>query len=867
MAGRRWDEMWELFHQAAELAPGQQRQDFLAEACPDEEVRGEVERLLAAHDRAPRLLDPLGDSPTAESPLDPLIGGQIGPYHIERLIGEGGMGRVYTARQEEPIRRRVAIKVIKLGMDTREVVARFESERQALALMDHPHIAKVLDAGATDQGRPYFVMELVSGAPICRWCDDARLTVRERLELLIPVCRAVHHAHQKGIIHRDLKPANILVAERDDRPAAVVIDFGVAKATEQRLTEMSLATAQGMLVGTPEYMSPEQAGASPDIDTRTDVYALGMVLYELLAGRLPFDLEELRQGSFLEIARTIRESRLPTPSRRLSSLGGAMETVAAARATEPAVLQRELRGELDWIVMKALDKDRERRYQSASELAVDLERHLRHQPVVAGPPTTGYRVRKFVRRHRVGVAAVSALIVSLTLGIAGSTRMAVVASRERRVAVAAQLRAQEEAEIARAVNQTLDSLLGAADPYVAAGGPVAAADVKVVDVLDRADDALAELADQPAVEAELRTTIGKSYFNLGLDERAQAHFERSVELWRRVHGDDHPKTLVARTTLAAALDRPGGDLAAAEELLRPNIESLRRVLGEEHEDTLIATGNLAALLYDRGEFDEALSLLRELIPRQQRAIGDDHFATLNARSVLAVVLSDQGEHAEAGTIIRDVLERERRVWGEDDPRTLYTLNILATILEKQSALEEAEVAFRELVRLNEQVYGRASPLWLLAAHNLGSVLAQLGRLDEAGVLLREVKAGYDDVHGPFHPHAMVATHSLARTLTEAGLPGEAAALYRDLVERARETFPPDHIYVATFEGGLGLALLRMERYAEAEAYLLANRRTLVGIFGTDHRRTLVTDQRLVELYEAWGRPEMAAEYRSSASGE
>jgi serine/threonine protein kinase/WD40 repeat protein len=366
--------------------------------------------------------------------------GQIGPYRLLRKLGAGGMGEVYEAEQREPVRRKVALKLIKWGMDTRSVVARFEAERQALAMMDHPCIAKVFDAGATDQGRPYFAMELVKGVPITDYCDRHKLPTQQRLELFMQVCEGVQHAHQKGIIHRDIKPSNVLVTIQDDKPVPKIIDFGVAKATEQRLTEKTVFTELGQLVGTPEYMSPEQAEMTGlDIDTRTDVYSLGVLLYELLSGALPFEPRELRQAGYDEIRRRIREDEPAKPSTRVSSLGEAASTAASNRGTEAGALIKRLRGDLDWISMKALEKDRTRRYGSPADLAADVARHLHSEPVLAGPPSTAYKMKKFVRRHRFGVATASVIALALVLGVLGTTYGMVNARREARRAEASNL--------------------------------------------------------------------------------------------------------------------------------------------------------------------------------------------------------------------------------------------------------------------------------------------------------------------------------------------------------------------------------------------------------------------------------------------
>jgi len=529
-----------------------------------------------------------GDATAGEAP-----GAWIGPYRLLRPIGEGGFGTVFLAEQTEPIRRRVALKIIKLGMDTRQVVARFEQERQALALMDHPGIARVLDAGATTTGRPYFVMELVDGEPVSDHADRHRLDIRARLELLAAVCLAVQHAHTKGVIHRDLKPSNILVGRQDDRAVAKVIDFGIAKATDARLTERTIDTRPHHFVGTPSYMSPEQAAGSLDIDTRTDVYALGVVLYELLAGSPPFDATTLRSASYAEIQRIIHEVEPPVPSARLGRLPRAeVDAIATQRSTDPARLLAAVRGELDWIVMKALEKDRTRRYESAGALAADLGHYLAHEPVVAAPPGAAYRLRKFVRRHRGAVAAGAAVTVALVLGVAGFAWQADVAGRQRDRALEAEDSARSRAEELALVADFQASMLAQVDPAEAGrhltadvtrrfseataqpGEPTDArqaraaafaahweqvnatdAAVALIDqtILRPSADAIASrFADQPAVAARLRQTLADRYRAFGLYDDAMPLQTAALADRRALLGDDDPATLISISRMGSA---------------------------------------------------------------------------------------------------------------------------------------------------------------------------------------------------------------------------------------------------------------------------------------------------------------------------
>jgi WD40 repeat protein/serine/threonine protein kinase len=432
-----------VFLEAVEKPTAKERAAYLDEVCRnDVALRAELESLLRAHEKAGDFLEsPILDSGVTldESPISEGPGTVIGRYKLLEKIGEGGMAVVYMAEQTEPIRRKVALKIIKLGMDTKNVIARFEAERQALALMDHPNVAKIFDGGTTDTGRPYFVMELVRGVSITEYCDTNRLSPRERLELFVQVCQAVQHAHTKGIIHRDLKPSNVMVTLHDSQPVPKIIDFGIAKATNQRLTEKTLFTRYAQIIGTPEYMSPEQAQMSGlDVDTRTDIYSLGVLLYELLTGTTPFGEEELRRAGYLEMQRVIREQEPVKPSTKLSTLGETLTGIAKCRNSTPELLRRAIRGDLDWIVMKSLEKDRVRRYETASGLAQDLERHLNNEPVLARPPSTLYRFQKLVRRNRGVFATVTAVAAALVIGLTVSAVSLVREQHARRVAVAAQ---------------------------------------------------------------------------------------------------------------------------------------------------------------------------------------------------------------------------------------------------------------------------------------------------------------------------------------------------------------------------------------------------------------------------------------------
>lgn len=721
---------------------------------------------------------------TAASVTPPSLA--FGAYRLLQKLGEGGMGEVWLAEQTRPVRRQVALKIIKAGMDTAQVVARFEAERQALALMDHPAIATVFDGGSTPEGRPYFAMEYVKGEPITTYCDRHRLSTRERLELFVLVCGGVQHAHQKGIIHRDLKPSNVLVTLQDDRPVPKIIDFGVAKATTQHLTERSLFTELGVLIGTPEYMSPEQADlTSLDVDTRTDIYSLGVLLYELLTGALPFDRKTLREKALEEIRRVIREVDPPRPSTRVTHLGPASTEAARSRRTEPARLASELRGDLDWITMKALDKDRTRRYGSASEFAADVDRHLANHPVVAGPPSATYRTRKFVRRHRFGVAAASAAIVVL---VAFAVAMAVQAqriARERDRAVAAEKTATQ-------VSSFLVDLFRSSDPTGVRGNTVT-----VREILDRgAAQVDRDLASQPLVQVNLQDTLGRVYDNLGLFDQAQPLLENA---------------LAAR----------------------------RRLVGEDHVDVATSLVSNATFWFHKGEFKKAKPMLERALAIRQQALGPEDPAVATCLHNLGNMNLVMADYDEAERLLLQSLAIREKKLPPDAPDTATTVNSLGAVAYRKSDMAKARELWERTLAMRERVLGLEHPDVAQTLNNLALVHTMTGDAGGATPLLERVIRIQEKNLGPKHPDLAFALGNLG----DAQLRLENNVAARESYDRAvriLEATNPSHPEVGRFLVGLSMANLQQGDTAAARESCERSLAIREKAFGKGHQETAMS---------------------------
>ncbi len=795
-----------------------------------------------------------GSGPLREGP-----GTKIGPYTLLQLIGEGGFGSVFMAEQTQPLRRKVALKIIKLGMDTRQVVARFEQERQALAILDHPGIAKVFDAGATQTGRPYFVMELCAGEPIDAYCDRQHLSIPERLDLFAQVCEGVQHAHTKGIIHRDLKPGNVLVSAQGGgrggggqggKPVAKIIDFGIAKATVGRLTEQAVFTEHKQIIGTPEYMSPEQAEGSLDIDTRTDVYALGVMLYELLTGSTPFSSRELRSAAYAEIQRIIREVEPPKPSTRLSQSVETLASVAAKRKTEPRKLGTIVRGELDWIVMRALEKDRTRRYESASALMVDVQRYMGGEAVLAAPPSAAYQFQKFVRRNRGAVSAAAAVAGALTLGVVAFAWQAKVAGEERDRAVTAERETTARANELRKVSEFQAEMLKGINP--ASAGEDLMRDIR--------DSFASALAKDGAPEGQRHARVdafAKELAHVNATDTAVEMLERTILRPAISAVDaqfkDQPAVDASlRQTLAElykGLGKPGEAIALGE----CSLETRRRVLGQDHRDTIESIDSLGAALLDKGEISKAEAAFGEALERSRRALGDADEVTLRAMGNLGNLLRSQGKFSEAEPLLRDSLDGRKRVLGEKHRETLIAMNTYGFLFIEQGNLPEGERYWREAYEIGKRELGTSDPDVVVWTQNLGGLLTSLGRHADAEPYYREVVESSRRIHGLEHPTTLTCMSGYANTLGMLMRYSEAQAIARECLEARRRTLGQDHPDTLMGSAMLGHLLRQGGSLSEAEPYIkdaMEGRRRILGV---QHPSTLASMGSLARLYSDQGR--------------
>jgi serine/threonine protein kinase/tetratricopeptide (TPR) repeat protein len=799
------------------------------------------------------------------------VGTQIGPYKLIEQIGEGGFGVVYIAEQQQPIRRKVAVKILKPGMDTRQVIARFDAERQALALMEHANIAHVLDAGETASGRPYFVMELVKGTPITQYCDQRQLTPKERLSLFLAVCQAVQHAHQKGIIHRDLKPSNVLVATHDGKGVPKVIDFGVAKALGQPLTDRTLVTGLGNIVGTFEYMSPEQAEFnSLDIDTRADIYSMGVMLYELLTGTTPLTRERVKTAAITEVLRLIREEDPPRPSTRLGDSKDSLPSVSAHRKLEPDRLTKELRGEVDWIVMKCLEKDRARRYETASDVGRDIERYLSGDPVEACPPSASYRLRKFVVRHKRPMMAAALVLIALVAGIIGTTSGLLRAEAARRDAIKAQLAEAARAEGERQAKITAENrltqiekgidILGSIftdlnpDVEEASGKPLRALLGQRLDVA--VNELEGDAVGDPLAVARLQRTLGQSLLGLGHADQAIPVFIKARDTFLDQSGSEPINALRTMAHLANAY-RAAGKFDEALPLFERTVHAMTLQLGQDDADTLDCMGNLALAYKDAGKLDQALPLYEKTLELAKRKYGPDHSVTLTSTNNLAVAYQAVDKLDQAIALFEYALATRQDMLGPDHADTLISRHSLANAYLAAGKPDQALPLFQQTLDNWMLTLGNDHPYTLACTHNLAMTYSALRDFERAVPLFNVTLEKREKRLGPSHPLTLITINQLATAYRGASNFEQALPLLREAVEKSREGLGLDHPDTLIAMNNLAGLLREMGQLSEANELFRETVTAASAKLGFAHSNTQIYVRNLADSYARLSQPEKA----------
>lgn len=786
MTPELWQRIKEILQMALEKSP-EERSAFIEEAAGGDLILAGEARSFLDHATVGSFLEDPPLEMLAQALGEPVEGSCIGPYRIVRKIEAGGMGEVYEAEQEVPLRRRVALKLIRRGLDTDRVIARFESERQALALMSHPNIAQVFDAGTTMDGRPYFVMELVEGEPVTQYCERRSLSVRDRLELFKQICGGVQHAHQKAIIHCDLKPSNVLVMIQDRRATPKIIDFGIAKAIDPS----GQAKLEGK-IGTPGYMSPEQRAQEP-LDTRTDVYSLGVLLYELLVGELPPDSASTSE-----------------PPTRVEWVARPRGGTIRSLPVETASPRKSLREDLDWIIARALKRERAGRYASASELAIDIDRHLRHEPVLAGPPGTAYRFGKFLRRHRVGVAAGALVLLALVLGVTGAGIGLVRARAAEGVARQEARKASQEAETARQVSNFLVGLFEVSDPDSGKNT------VTAREILDSGVKKISsELRGQPETRATLMDTMGVVYQSLGLFESAEPLLKESLKLRRERLGDVNADVAKSLNDLGE-LRRAQGQYPEAEALHRRALGIRERVLEPGHPDLADSYNKLGLVLYNQGRYSDAEPCFqRALLLWKKR----NDLRVPTALSHLALLYRDEGKYDRAIPLFEQALAIQEKELAPEHSDIGANLNNLAEIYRSIGRYAKAELLLKRVLAINERMRGPFHPFVTTVQNNLAMVYRTEGKLSEAEVLYRQVLAVDEKTRGPEHPDYATSLNNLAVVYKEQGRYTEAEPMLLRALAIREKALGPWHPHVAVSLNQLGLFYATLRQYAKAESFL------------------------------------------------
>jgi len=794
-----------IFTEVLEVPPDE-RHVYLDQACSgDEKLRSKVHALLQAHDRVGKFLE----EPPTGMPVESIqethhiekAGDRIGRYKLLEQIGEGGCGVVFLAEQEEPVRRRVALKVIKPGMDSKSVIARFEAERQALALMDHPNIARLFDAGATEHGRPYFVMELISGIKITDYCDQKELSIEKRLGLFVQICQGVQHAHQKGVIHRDIKPSNILVATSSEgAPLPVVIDFGIAKATTHgQLTDKTFFTVFDFLVGTPAYMSPEQAALTGgDVDSRTDIYSLGVLLYELLAGTTPYDTRQLQKVGLEEILRVIREEEPARPSAKLRKTPAiGLKPIARCRQSEPAKLIRSVHGDLDWITMKALEKDRVRRYATANGLASDIQRYVAGEAIYARPPSTVYKLQKTVARNKPLFAGIGVVIMLLAFFL----------TREFQ----AHRRAATEAAKSQQVTRFLEKMLQGVGPSVAVGRDT----TMLREILDSTSKEIdSGMAHQPAVEAEVCGLMGSLYRQIGKLDQAEKMDRTTLTLCRELKGRDSAEAATALDELGLTLTSEG-KLTEAESIQRESLDVRRRLFGNENASVATSLNDLAHVYVESGNWPQAEALTRESLADRRRLFGDGSVEVSDSLRNLGIILGDEGHWVEAEDAEREVLAIRQNKFGSNDLSVASSLTDVAWAAGGRGKLDEAAALEQQALTIRQQMLPEDNPDIAVSLYLVGDRERQRGNLDQAYLLLTTALSMQHKILGDENPSSLDTLRSLALTLAHQGKFTEAEKAQREALASFNKMGQSESPRALVQLGDLARTLMGQNKMAEA----------------------------------------------------